>query len=129
MNNLKFGVLACGVIGVIAVFLPWVSFGPMTASLWKARSGPEGGQVYLIMGSFAVAAIMGGLAVAKAPMQRWQGVVALLGFLLVLVKIREGLPMDFMKAPGGIGMKLIGLSSIVGAVVSVLTLAKPETAR
>lgn len=129
MNNLKFGVLACGVIGVIAVFLPWISFGEMSASLWKARSGPEGGQVYLIMGAFAIAAVMGGLAVAKAPMQRWQGVVALLGFALVVFKLREALPMDFMKAPGGIGMKLIGLSSIVGAVISVLTLAKPETAR
>lgn len=127
MNNLKFGVLACGLIGLIAVFLPWVSMGELSMSLWKAREG-DAAQVYLIMGSFAAALVMGAMAAAKPPMQRWQSIVALIGFALVVVKIRNGLPVDFLKAPGGIGMKLVGLAAIAGVVFSILTLAKPEKA-
>lgn len=128
MNNLKFGILICGLLGLIAVFLPWVSFGEASFSLWKARQG-DAAQVYLIMGAFGAALAMGAMSVAKAPLLRWQSIVALIGFALVVVKIRDGLPMDFMKSPGGIGMKLVGLSAIAGVIISALTLAKPETAK
>jgi hypothetical protein len=128
MNNLKFGVLACGVLGVIAVFLPFVSFGGASMSLWKMRQ-LDSGQVYIILGSFLAAAVMGGLAAAKPPMLRWQSIVALIGFALVIVKIRDGLPFDFLKAPGGIGMKLIGVSAIAGLITSIVTIVKAEPAK
>lgn len=98
-------------------------------SMWKARVGPEGGQVYVVMVGFIVPAVMGAMAAAKPPMLRWQAIVAAVGFALVLFKLRDGLPADIFKAPFAIGAKLMALSAIVGLVVSILTIAKPETAK
>ena len=131
MNNLKFGVLLCGLVGVIAVFLPQVSIGGHSISVWDAHSAPSdaggGIHVYLLMGGYALALVMGLLAVITPPMQRWHGIVALVGFALVFAKIRHGLPVDIFK--GAIGAKLMGVSAYAGALLSLLSIAKPETAR
>ena len=128
MNNLKFGVLACGLIGLIAIFLPQITFGDMSISLWKTREAPgQAAQVYMVMAGYLAPLVMGAMAAAKPPMQRWQSIVALIGFLFVLFKMREALPFDIFK--GAIGAKLLGLTAYAGAILSALTLAKPETAR
>lgn len=128
MNNLKFGVLACGLVGLIAVFLPQITFGDMSISLWKAREAPGGAaQVYMVMAGYIIPMIMGAMAAAKPPMLRWQSIVALLGFLFVLFKMRDALPFNIFK--GAIGAKLMGLTAYAGAILSALTLAKPETAK
>ena len=128
MNNLKFGVLACGLIGLIAIFLPQITFGDMSISLWKTREAPgQAAQVYMVMAGYLAPLVMGAMAAAKPPMQRWQSIVALIGFLFVLFKMREALPFDIFK--GAIGAKLMGLTAYAGAILSALTLAKPETAR
>ena len=128
MNNLKFGVLACGLLGLIGCFLPMVSFGDQSISLWKLREAPgASGQVYLTMIAFIVPLVMGALAAAKPPMQRWQAIVALVGFILGFIKLREG----FFKliTDGAIGAKLMGISVLAGVVFAVLCIAKPETAK
>jgi hypothetical protein len=128
VNNLKFGVLACGLIGLIAIFLPQITFGDMSISLWKTREAPgQAAQVYMVMAGYLAPLVMGAMAAAKPPMQRWQSIVALIGFLFVLFKMREALPFDIFK--GAIGAKLMGLTAYAGAILSALTLAKPETAR
>jgi hypothetical protein len=128
VNNLKFGVLACGLVGLIAIFLPQITFGDMSISLWKTREAPgQAAQVYMVMAGYLAALVMGAMAAAKPPMQRWQSIVALVGFLFVLFKMREALPFDIFK--GAIGAKLMGLTAYAGAILSALTLAKPETAR
>ena len=128
MNNLKFGVLVCGLVGVIAVFLPQVSFGGESISLWGTRAFPgQAAQVYMVMLGYAAGMVMGAMGAAKPPMQRWQSIVALLGFVFVLFKMRNALPFDIFK--GAIGAKLMGLTAYAGAILSALTLAKPETAK
>ena len=128
MNNLKFGVLACGLVGLIAIFLPQITFGDMSISLWKTREAPgQAAQVYMVMAGYLAPLIMGAMAAAKPPMQRWQSIVALIGVLFVLFKMREALPFDIFK--GAIGAKLMGLTAYAGAILSALTLAKPETAK
>ena len=128
MNNIKFGVLACGLIGIIAVFLPQVSFGGESISLWGTRSFPgQAAQVYMVMAGYGAGMVMGAMAAAKAPMQRWQSIVALIGFGFVLFKMRNALPFDIFK--GAIGAKLMGLAAYAGLVFSIITLAKPETAK
>ncbi len=128
MNNLKFGVLACGLVGLIAIFLPQVTFGDISISLWKAREAPGGAaQVYMVMAGYIAPLIMGAMAAAKPPMLRWQSIVALIGFLFVLFKMRDALPFNIFK--GAIGAKLMGLTAYAGAILSALTLAKPETAK
>jgi hypothetical protein len=128
VNNLKFGVLVCGLVGLIAIFLPQVTFGDMSISLWKTREAPgQAAQVYMVMAGYLAPLIMGAMAAAKPPMQRWQSIVALIGFLFVLFKMRDALPFDIFK--GAIGAKLMGLTAYAGAILSALTLAKPETAK
>jgi hypothetical protein len=128
VNNIKFGVLACGLIGLIAVFLPQVSFGGESITLWGTRSFPgQAAQVYMVMAGYAAGLVMGAMAAAKAPMQRWQSIVALIGFAFVLFKMRNALPFDIFK--GAIGAKLMGLAAYAGLIFSIITLAKPETAK
>lgn len=131
MNNLKFGVLLCGLIGLAGVFLPQVTIGGHSISLWDGHSAPSehggGIHIYLVMGGYALGLLMGLLAVLSPPMQRWHSIVALLGFALVLLKMRQSLPFDVFK--GAIGAKLMGIAAYAGALVSLLSLAKPETAR
>lgn len=126
MNNLKFGVLACGVVGLISVFLPQLTLGDASFTLWAARTG-DAANVYTVIACYLAATVVGAMGVMKPPFLRWHSIVALLAFGLMLVKMRTGLPTDFLK--GAIGMKLMGLSAIIGVVFSALTLAKPELAK
>lgn len=128
MNNLKFGVLACGLLGLIGCFLPMISFGDQSISLWKLREAPGGSsQVYMTMLAFIVPLVMGAMAAAKPPMQRWQAIVALIFFGFGFVKLREG----FFKliTDGAIGAKLMAISVIAGVVFAILCIAKPEQAK
>lgn len=127
MNNLKFGVLACGLLGVIGCFLPMVSAGGQSISFFSMKELIGSGQVFMVMGGYAAGLAMGAMAAAKPPMQRWQGIVAILGFGFVMFKMRDG----FMKlvTDGAIGAKLMGISAIAGLVFAILCVAKPETAK
>ncbi len=126
MQNLKFGVLVCGLLGLIGVFLPFISIGEHSASLWAAREAPGGAaQVYMVMAGFAAGLAMGGMGAAKG-MQRWMSIVALIGFAFVLFKFRDGL-FDLFKL--GIGAKLMGIAAFGGLIFSILTLTKPEPAK
>ena len=128
MKNIKFAVLACGVLGLIGCFLPMASGGGMSISFWdlhkmgKEMGGGGGVQVYLVMAGYALAAVMGAIGVAKG-MKRPQGSFAALGFAFVVFKFRGGFT-DMLK--GAIGAKLMFIACIAGIVVSVLAAAMPE---
>jgi hypothetical protein len=128
VNNLKFGVLACALLGLIGCFLPFVKFGNESITFWKMHSIPgQGGQIYITMFGYLLALVAGVLAVAKAPMQRWQGILAAVGFAFVIFKMRDG----FMKliTDGAIGAKMMAIMALVGLVIAVLCAAKPESAK
>ncbi|HUS27183.1 MAG TPA: hypothetical protein VMZ53_01705 [Kofleriaceae bacterium] len=128
MKNLKLGVLVCGVVGLVAVFLPQAELAGRSISLWDAHSQPtsHGGglHVYMIIAGYVAGIAMGGLALARPPMQRWQSFIALVGFVFVLAKIRHVLPFDIFKQ--ALGSKLIGAAAYAGAIISALSLAKRE---
>jgi hypothetical protein len=126
MNNLKFGVLMCGLLGLVACFIP--EHGGTFWDLHKAPTEVGGGvHVYMVMGAFAASLLMGLIGAAKPPFQRWQGIVALLGFAFVLFKMRKVL--SAMVKHGGISGRMMIGAAVVGVIFSFLTLAKPETAR
>ncbi len=127
MSKLKFAVIACGLLGLIATFLPMQTFGDKSVSFWSMKElyGPS--HVYMIMAGFAAALVMGILAAAKPPMQRSQAIVSAVGCAFVLFKLRELL--STMLKDGAIGAKLMVVAAIAGLVVSILCVAKPETAR
>lgn len=122
MKNIKFAVLACGVLGLIGCFLPMVSAEGLSFSFWDAHKAPDGVQVYLVMAGYALAAVMGAMGAAKG-FKRPQGIAALVGFAFVIFKFRGGF-MDLLKA--AIGAKLMFIAALAGVVVSVIALAKPE---
>ncbi len=128
MKNLKFAVLACGLLGLLGCFLPMVSGGGMSMSFWDLHKlgdelgGGGGVQVYLVMAGYALAVVMGAMGAAKG-FGRPQGIAAAAGFGFVIFKFRGGF-FDLLK--GAIGAKLMFVGALAGIVVAVLAAAKPE---
>jgi hypothetical protein len=125
MDQLKYGVLLSGLAGLVGCFLPLASGGP---SLWDVHNADATG-TFIVLGCFAVGALMGIIAVLKAPILRWQGLIALIAFVVVIIKMRSGF-IDMIKE-GGIGAKLIGIAPLAGALFAVLSMAfaAPNTGR
>jgi hypothetical protein len=122
VKNIKFAVLACGLLGLIACFLPMISMEGMSISFWDAHKAPDGVQVYLVMAGYALAAAMGAMGAAKG-LKRPQAIAALVGFAFVVFKFRGGF-FDLLKA--AIGAKLMFVAAVAGVVVAALAIAKPE---
>ncbi len=120
MDNVKHAILGCGVLGLLGIFLPMISMGDESISLWQVRA-LDAGQVYLVLGGFLIPAIMGGMAL-KGKMLRWQAGVAIAGFGLCALKLR---PWGDVFG-GAIGAKLMILATFVGLAASIAAVAKPS---
>ena len=121
MKNMKVLILVFGILGVISLFIPTEGF-TMFAFLKLAGMG------YLVpvLGGFVLAAVMGGMGLAKPPMQQWQAGAAAAGFALVFVRLK------FWQMLKGIGDaplsgKLLIVAVLGGLICSVIALAKPES--
>jgi hypothetical protein len=79
----------------------------------------------IFLAAYALPIVMGLMGVAKPPFQSWQGAIALAGFGVAAVRGRiwEQLP-RFMDADGRDKAGMVVL--VVGIVVSVLAMVKPE---
>lgn len=134
MKNLKFVIIAAGVLGIIACFLPYISEGPISLSMWDFRKMPAGNsglingpkQVYVAFALFAVPALLAATALASKLQRALAGVAAgafLLTFALELV--RKG-----MTGADGVstalGGKLVFVAALVGLVSSIVAIVKPE---
>jgi hypothetical protein len=124
VQNIKLGVLVCGLVGLIACFLPMVSEAGISFSVWDMHSA-DMVQTVLILAGYGVGLVMGVLAM-KAGIARWQAIVALVGFAYVVFKFRGGF-MD-MLTHGAIGGKLMWVAAVGGLVFSILAIAKPAPA-
>jgi hypothetical protein len=123
VRHLKFGVVLFGVVGLVGVFLPQTVAGH-SISFWSTASNE--GNVYLVVAAYALAALVGTVAVVAPPMQRWHSLVALVSFVFVLLKFRYVLPFHIFTE--ALGSKLLGIGAYGGALVSALSLLKPEPA-
>ena len=130
MKQIKFGILGAGVIGAIAIFLPYISEGPLSMKFWDFRKVETvGAQPYIALVGFLLAAAMGGLATARKRLSRGLAIGALVGFALAILPdgVRKGLSGD-----GGmhtaIGGKLLFLAAAIGLVVAIVGVVKPEKA-
>ena len=122
MKNIKFAVLAFGVLGLIGCFLPLISAEGMSFSFFDGRKGPDGVQIYLTMAGYALAAVMGAMGVAKG-FKRPQAIASLVGFAFVVLKLRHGFTEMLKMAIGG---KLMFIAVVGGVVASVIALAMPD---
>lgn len=134
MNPLKIVLAIAGALGLVGVFLPYVSEGGMSMSTWDFHSLPAGNEgilngpqsVYIILAGFAVVLLMGILAFATK-LARWQGIVALVFALIEFSTklVRKGL-MGEEEMKTAIGGKLLFIAAIIGVVASIGALVKPE---
>jgi hypothetical protein len=125
MKNLKFGVLAFAVLGLLGCFLAFIP-GPEGNVSWFDLRDEQGfgSRVIVLMAGFGVALVAAGLGVAMG-MKRWMGVVAALGFLAPWVAMEGHVPELFNFL---VGAKLMGLAAIGGPVAALMTAIKPEPA-
>jgi len=135
MKQLKVAIAAAGIIGIIAVFLPYISIEGHSMTYWDFHKlpgsefagllkGPK--QVYVALACFAVPLMMGLMALAGR-LARWQGVVSSVFFLAAFGP--EGVRKGLLGGDGistAIGGKLVFLAALVGLVASVAAIAKPE---
>jgi hypothetical protein len=117
VKHLKFGIMACAALGLATCFIG-------DQAIWKAHGLPGlSKHIYMIIGGFAAALVMAGVAVARPPLLRWQSGVAVAGFALVLVKIRDGLFQgNFLNG------KLLSVVVLVGLALAIASLVKREDA-
>jgi hypothetical protein len=102
-----------------------ISEGGLLISFFDFRKA-DAAQIFMVMGGYAVALAMGAMGAAKG-MQRWQSIVAIVGFGFVVFKFRGGF-IDLITH-GAIGAKLMGIAAVAGLVFAILTAAKPEPAK
>jgi hypothetical protein len=134
MKNLKFAIVAAGVLGVVACFLPYVSEGPLSLSIWDFRKMPAGNsgllngpsQAYIALALFAIPALLAATALASK-LQRALAVIAASSFGLsfTLELVRKGLTGEGPVSTA-LGGKLLFIAAAVGLVTSIAAAAKPE---
>ncbi len=134
MKQTKFVIIAAGVLGILACFLPYISQGPISMSMWDFHKFPAGNsglingpkQVYLALAMFAIPALLAATALASK-LQRALAGVAAVSFLatFALELVRKGMSGEHGVSTA-IGGKLVFLAALVGLVASIVALAKPE---
>jgi uncharacterized membrane protein len=134
MKQTKLVIIAAGVLGIIACFLPYISEGPLSLSMWDFRQMPAGNsglingpkQVYVALAAFAIPALLAATALASR-LQRALAGIAAVSFLatFALELVRKGMTGE---GPVGtaIGGKLVFVAALVGFVASIVAVAKPE---
>jgi hypothetical protein len=121
VDQLKYGVLLAGLVGLAGCFLP-LGHGE---SLWALRSlSPS--STYLVMSGFAAATVVASLGVARPPLLRVQALIALLGFALVLIKLRSVL--DMLLTDASVGGRLLAVAPMVGIAMCGLAMLKAAPA-
>lgn len=114
MKQTKFAIIALGALGLIGLFMSGILKG----------FEHDKANVIMVLAGFGVPVAMGALAL-KAPMERWQAGVALAGFALAAVKLRAW-EMVKLIAHLPLGFKFAVLGCLLGVVVSLVALVKPE---
>ena len=116
MGLLKLLILVCGGLGLGLVLNDNIT----------AKFEHDMVTTLFIVGGFAVAALMGLLALFKPPFESWQATAALAGFVVVGIKTRvwDAIP-EFMNYED-IKIQLGIAAIVVGAVVSLILVVKPE---
>lgn len=126
MSSFKFGVVVCGLLGLVGSFLPLAN----DVTFFDTRAF-DAANVYIILAGFAAALAMGVLGVLahariRRGMEPWMAMVAIVGFAMIVLRLRGEL-IDLLQA--GIGAKLMGIGAVLGLVFAVLAAARPEPAR
>jgi len=118
MKQLKFAIAGAGLLGVIATFLPMVEAMGISVSLWDVKSA-DAGQFFMTFAGYLIGLVVGGMAIVKPPLKKQFTGIAVAGFALSTLKMRNGFD-------GALGGKLLLIAGVVGLLVCIAALVKPE---
>lgn len=122
MKNLKVVILACGIAGLVSMFLPIASGAP---SMFSMLLEFDKLQLILMLAAFGVPTAVCAMGLAKPPAQAWHGIAAAAGFGLAAVKMRIWSSISHI-ADAPLSGKLMLIATVVGLVVSIMAVVKPE---
>ena len=120
MDGLKYGVLLAAIAGIVGCFLP-LGYNDV---FWNVVDRPD---TLMVIGGYAVGAVMVVLAMINPPILRAQALVAAGGFGFVLLRLRDRI--GEWITDGAIGAKLMVIAPMVGILFAVLAMWKAEAAR
>jgi hypothetical protein len=119
MRSFFVGIALCAIVGVLACFMSLNG----RNSIWALREIVPG-TTYPLLVAFVTPAIVAALALANPPAQRWQGILSLMGFGLVLMKLRDAL-VNFV-VEGSASAKVLVVAPAIGVVLSIVVLVKGD---
>ena len=120
MKNWKRALVVCGVVGLVALIVPFSGRSMLAASFEADRLTAL---VYAAI--FVLPLAMGALGLLRPPMQPWQSGVALAGSVLGVVRFHVWELALHLPSAGVRGALLLG-AVVVGTVAAVATLLRPE---
>ncbi len=122
MKNLKLGVLAFGLLGIVSMFLP---NGRELPSDFKLLLEYDKLQLVLMLLVFGVPIAMGVIGLVHPPFEQWQAIASTAAFGLGVVKTRPWVLLQHADAIALAGWLTL-VAVVGGGVASVLAIAKPE---
>ncbi len=134
MKNVKFALLAFGILSVIAVFLPYISIESTSISLWQlgkvaSEMGESAAPVYaVLLTGFALTGVTG-FAVSQKRMGRGLAAGALVACCAMLFfTFKMGAPAEGLLNVGAAGAYILVFGGLIAFFVSLAALIKPERA-
>ena len=120
MKNLKLAILAFAALGLA---LEISEFDGFKAALTHPFANDAAGLI--MIGGFVLPLVMGILGMMRPPLQGWQAIVALAGFVAIGVKIKVWDAVIHVNHQSTKGILLL-VAIVGGVIVSALATAKPE---
>ncbi|HEY0482185.1 MAG TPA: hypothetical protein VGD37_31915 [Kofleriaceae bacterium] len=120
MKNWKRALVVCGVVGLLALLVP---FSGRSLLLDDFRADRLAALVHAAI--FVLPLAMGAIGLARPPMQAWQSGVALAGCVLGVVRFHLW-ELVLHLGSTGVSGALLAAALVVGMVASVATLVRPE---
>jgi hypothetical protein len=128
VKPIKFVLLAIGVLCAIAVFLPFVTAGGESISLWTLKTVKAGPTYIALLGSLGLIGVAG-LGVAKGGFGRGAAAAGLvLGAIVAVITILQFSAEAPFGKFSGLGAKILLGGGLLAAIASVVALIKPDRA-
>lgn len=119
MKNAKLALVGCGVLGLVALLVPFAG----GSLLDMLDTDPASALVHAAI--FVLPLAMGALGLARPPLRAWQAGVALAACVLGVVRLQVWDLALHLPSIGLRGVLLIA-ALVIGTVASVATLLRPE---
>jgi hypothetical protein len=138
MKPIKFVMAAAGVLGLLAIFLPYISVEGLSLKYWDFRQMPSSitagllngpNQVYVALVGFLVVAAAGASGIVGKRLGRGAAIAGALGSLVAFAA--QGVHKGMSGAEGvstAIGGKLLFLAAVVGLLAAIIGAVKREPA-